>query len=142
MSYTLTANNGSILAGDSGNNRDSFAVSTTQGNADATAWNFAPVNGQTGVFHLDLAVGGDFNRLSINDADPNFARLARDRFDGTTTYFEFAETSPGSNTYFVTAIDNDRVPGQDRLILTNGEAGFTNPANEGNNVTFTITPVG
>ena len=142
VSYTLTANNGSILAGDSGNNRDSFAVSTTQGNADATAWNFAPVNGQTGVFHLDLAVGGDFNRLSINDADPNFARLARDRFDGTTTYFEFAETSPGSNTYFVTAIDNDRVPGQDRLILTNGDAGFTNPANEGNNVTFTITPVG
>ena len=142
VSYTLTANNGSILAGDSDDDRDSFAVTTTQGNADAVAWNFTPREGDPERFHIDLAAGGEHNRLSINSADPNFARLTQDRFDGDTTYFEITETSPGSGTYFVTAPDNRREAGQDRLILTNGDAGFTNPANEGNDVTFTITPVG
>ena len=104
------------------------------------AWEF--VDAGNGQYHLDLAAGGDFNRLSVtnNASEPLFARLTRDRFTGGDKAFAIQETSPGSGTYFVTALDNRLAGGNDRLFLTSNDAGFTQPNTTGANVTFTITP--
>ena len=44
--------------------------------------------------------------------------------------------------YHITALDNRINGGNDRLFLTNNDAGFTSPNTTGSNVTFTITPAG
>ena len=71
-----------------------------------------------------------------------FARLTRDRFTGGDKAFAIEQTSPGPGTYHITALDNRIDGGNDRLFLTNNDAGFTSPNTTGSDVTFTITPVG
>ena len=144
VTYRLTAQNGSVLAGDSDGDRDAFALSTAAAGANpgAVAWEF--VDAGNGQYHLDLATGGNFSRLSVtnNANEPLFARLTRDRFTGGDKAFAIEETSPGSGTYHITALDNRIDDGNDRLFLTNNDAGFTSPNTTGSSVTFTITPVG
>ena len=93
-------------------------------------------------YHLDLASGGSWSRLSITDnsSEPLFARLTRDRFTGPDKRFTIEETSPGSGTYYINV--NATVAGQNRLFLTSNDAGFTAPNTTGAAVTFSITPVG
>ena len=144
VTYRLTAQNGSVLAGDSDGDRDTFALSAAAAaaNPNAVAWEF--VDAGNGQYHLDLAIGGDFSRLSVtnNASEPLFARLTRDRFTGGDKSFAIQETSPGSGTYFITALDNRLAGGNDRLFLTSNDAGFTQPNTTGANVTFTITAIG
>ena len=145
VTYQLTAQNGSVLAGDAADgNRDAFALSIAAAAADpdAVAWEF--VDAGNGEYHIDLAVGGAFDRLSVTNAasETLFARLTRDQFTAGDKRFAIQETSPGSGTYFVTALDNRIGGGNDRLFLTSNDAGFTQPNTTGANVTFTITPVG
>ena len=106
------------------------------------AWEF--VDAGNDQYHIDLAIGGDFSRLSVtnNASEPLFARLTRDRFSGGDKSFAIQETSPGSGTYHITALNNRIDGGNDRLFLTNNDAGFTSPNTTGSNVTFTITPIG
>ena len=144
VTYRLTAQNGSVLAGNAGGARDAFALSSAAAaaNLGAVSWEF--VDAGNGQYHIDLASGGDFSRLTVTDnaGEPLFARLTRDRFTGGDKTFAIQETSPGSGLYHITALDNRINGGNDRLVLTNNDAGFTSPNTTGSNVTFTITPAG
>ena len=144
VTYRLTAQNGSVLAGNAGGARDAFALSSAAAaaNLGAVSWEF--VDAGNGQYHIDLASGGDFSRLTVTDnaGEPLFARLTRDRFTGGDKTFAIQETSPGSGLYHITALDNRINGGNDRLFLTNNDAGFTSPNTTGSNVTFTITPAG
>ena len=144
QSYVLTAENGSVFAGDSGGARDMFAVSeaAAEANPASVSWVFTPSDAGDGLFHLDLAVGGTNPRVSITDNadEPLFARLTQDRFTGQNTFFAIQDA--GDGTFFVTNPGNTTVPGQDRLFLTGTDAGFAGRVETGPDTRFTITAIG
>ena len=124
QAYTITAGSGPLLAGDSGDARDLFAINTGNAPAASVAWVFTPSDAGDGLFHLDLAAGGTNSRVSITtaDNDPQFARLTQDRFNGQNTYFAIQDAGDGE--FFITNPGNTTAPGQDRLSLGQTNAQF------------------
>ena len=68
QAYTITAGSGPLLAGDSGDARDLFAINTGNAPAASVAWVFTQSDAGDGLFHLDLAAGGtNLSRIHISE---------------------------------------------------------------------------
>lgn len=118
------------------NGSDNFATAeapTSTGNS--VTWKFVS-SGDDGLYHVQLATGGDRPRLQSNNSGT--ATMQPTSSSGSWTKFIIEERTYGEGVYHITApFGSD---GERRLYLdsTNGTAGMYALSNEGDESTFSI----
>ncbi len=140
-SYTLTADTGFLLASDG--EGGPFSVTADAAVASEVSWQF--VDAGNGMYHLDLAAGGTYPRLYSAAGERLNASITSTSNNADSTYFELSETSPGSGTYFVDAVEYAAQPGNQRLFADGGKIAFgvDDPSERARfTITETAAPVG
>lgn len=134
--YYIQSLTGKRLAANGSNSFATAEDETTVGNA--TTWKFI-YSGDDGLYHLQLASGGDKPRLQSNSNGT--ATMLETSYSGSWTKFLLEERKYGEGVYHITTPFGP--DGKRRLYLdsTNGTAGMHSLSNEDDASTFSIIDI-